>query len=302
MRKKIITTHLKNLRVLFFGTPEFSIPTLAMLLQQTQLLACVTQPDAPSGRGKKHTQSPVKQWSVHHDIPVLQPVSVSLKTHEGKNFYEQCKKMKPDIAIVVAYGNIIPSPLLSLPQFGFLNIHPSLLPKFRGPSPVPSAILAGENNSGVTIIKLDEGMDTGPILTQKIIPIAHDETTATLMKKCFTYGAKILFDILSRYIHGERLLTPQNDRFATITRMMNKNDGRITWTESPVLCDRKIRALNPWPGVYTICKGKRIKILAATLKSPAQLLITKVQPEGKTAMSYDDFARGYQCVFPPRST
>lgn len=297
-----MATDLNNLRVLFLGTPEFSIPTLEILLQQTQLLACVTQPDAPSGRGKINTPSPVKQWSLQHKIRVLQPISLSLKTHEGKKFYEHCKKMKPDIAIVVAYGNIIPPPLLSLPQFGFLNIHPSLLPKFRGPSPVPSAILAGENNSGVTIMQLDEGMDTGPILAQKIIPIAHDETTATLMKKCFTHGTKILLDILPRYIHGAQLLTPQNDHDATITRMINKNDGRITWKESPVLCDRKIRALNPWPGAYTICKGKRIKILTAVLQSPAQLLITKVQPEGKTIMSYDDFVHGYQCIFPPRST
>lgn len=291
---------LRSLRVVFFGTPTFAIPTLDLLCEQTNVIACVTQPDKPRGRGHRVEPSAVKQRAQILGIPVLQPRSLAQSSDDGQKFLEQWNAWKPDIAIVVAYGIIIPPHLLnqSAPSFGFLNVHPSLLPAFRGPTPIPAALCAGLTTTGVTIMKLDSGVDTGPILAQRVVPMTSDDTAVSLGSTCATVGAVLLCDTLPDYIAGLCVPERQQERHASITRQLRKEDGWIRWNEPPEIIERKIRAFSPWPGASTFCGTVRVKILRASLVSGA-LHIEEVQPEGKQKMPYADFLHGYQCSLPP---
>jgi len=238
---------LSRQRVVFFGSPTFAIPSLeALTAIAVPLVVVVTQPDKPAGRGHRVVSPPVSVWAKQHGIPVFQPKG--LKRPENRAFLDP---LKPDLLVVVAYGKILPAELLDLPTRGAVNVHASLLPRYRGPAPIAASLLAGDTETGVTIMVLDEGMDTGPILAQERIPIAADDTTETLGRKLSALGAQLLVPTLERWLSGNLSPAPQDDRRATICRMLSKEDGRIDWTKPAVEIERMIRAYTPWPGAWT---------------------------------------------------
>lgn len=281
------------IRVVFFGTPEFSIPSLQALLDDARfaVVGVVTQPDKPVGRKQILTASPVKQLALEHNIPVFQPTTVRQKKEEGQQFLGTFTDLQPDIAVVIAYGKIIPQVVLDVPTHGCINIHGSILPLLRGASPIQYTILEGHEEAGVTIMQMDAGMDTGDMLHIERIPVAERETSATLHDKLKVLGANVLCDVLVSYINGEITPQKQNDDEATYCSLIKKEDGLIDWSRTPEEIDRQIRAYTPWPGCYTILNDLRIKILEAHVQDGA-LNITRVQPAGKKPMSYEDFKKG----------
>ncbi len=283
---------MKNTRVVFFGTPDLAVTTLERLIAETTVVACVTQPDKPKGRTQELSPSPVKQTALQYGIKVLQPKTLKREKPSGALFYEQCVAMQPDVAVVVAYGKIIPEEYLSVPRFGFVNIHPSLLPQLRGPSPINFAIWNGVPKTGVTIMQLDAGMDSGPILGSTEIHLASDETAETLTDRVKLVGADLLMDVLPKFLDGRIQPQPQDHAQATYSRLITTADGQIDWSCTAEQVDRQIRALTPWPGCYAFCNEKRVKILQAH-PADGQLIIDRVQPEGKKPMAYADFLRGH---------
>ncbi len=297
MKSTKSTQQKSGLRVLFFGTPEFAVPSLQQCIQHFNVVGCVTQPDKPAGRNRSVQHSVIKTVALENNIPVHQPTSIRERTSVGKDFLELCESLHIDIAVVVAYGKIIPPELLKIPTHGFVNVHASLLPKHRGASPIQSAILQGDSSTGVTIMLLDEGMDTGPILSQKKVTISPADTSSTVHDSLKDIGADLLIPTMQQYISGEIEPRPQDDAAATETEIIKKTDGEICWTDSPEVIDRQIRAYTPWPGAYTFCNNKRIIILSAHLEEDA-IIIDTVQPENKKPMSYTDFIHGYpDCSF-----
>jgi len=281
------------IKVVFFGTPDFVIPILDSILQVTRLdlVSVVTNPDRPVGRKQILTPTPVKKWAVKHNIPVLTPEIVD------DNFKFQISNFKFDLGVLAAYGKILPSWLIDLFPQGILVIHPSLLPKYRGASPVQAAILNGDKETGVSIIKMDEKMDHGPIIHQFKIPINPDETTASLLEKSFNQTAKILPEIIksSYSFYPDRGLksNKQDDKQATYTKLIKKEDGFIPWKTlekakkaDGIEIERFIRAMTPWPGVWTINPQtqKRLKILKARLENE-KLIVDEVQWEGRKPTS-----------------
>ena len=276
-----------DLKVAFFGTGRLAqivLEKLTDLPYKPELV--VSAPDTKTGRGQKTQFSPVKQTALEHKIEVLQPNNLS-----DKNF-------KFDLAILVAYGKIIPEDILAIPKWGFINVHPSLLPKYRGPSPIQSAILADEKFTGVSIIKLDEEIDHGPILAQESIVIKKNNTHASLIEKLGILGVKLLAETLPKYLDGKLKPSPQDNLKATFTKRITKRDGAIDLQNppDPQTLDRMIRAYYPWPGVWTEIesrdksqesKNKIIKFLPGNL----------IQPEGKRAMSISEFRNGYPEAF-----
>ena len=281
------------IKVVFFGTPDFVIPILDSILQVTRLdlVSVVTNPDRPVGRKQILTPTPGKKWAVKHNIPVLTPEIVD------DNFKFQISNFKFDLGVLAAYGKILPSWLIDLFPQGILVIHPSLLPKYRGASPVQAAILNGDKETGVSIIKMDEKMDHGPIIHQFKIPINPDETTASLLEKSFNQTAKILPEIIksSYSFYPDRGLksNKQDDKQATYTKLIKKEDGFIPWKTlekakkaDGIEIERFIRAMTPWPGVWTINPQtqKRLKILKARLENE-KLIVDEVQWEGRKPTS-----------------
>jgi len=281
------------IKVVFFGTPDFVIPILDSILQVTRLdlVSVVTNPDRPVGRKQILTPTPVKKWAVKHNIPVLTPEIVD------DNFKFHISNFKFDLGVLAAYGKILPSWLIDLFPQGILVIHPSLLPKYRGASPVQAAILNGDKETGVSIIKMDEKMDHGPIIHQFKIPINPDETTASLLEKSFNQTAKILPEIIKRSysFYPDRGLksNKQDDKQATYTKLIKKEDGFIPWKTlekakkaDGIEIERFIRAMTPWPGVWTINPQtqKRLKILKARLENE-KLIVDEVQWEGRKPTS-----------------
>lgn len=247
------------MRIVFMGTPEFAVPALEKLVENHyEISAVVTQPDRPVGRGRALAPSPVKAFAVSHQLPVLQPESLKKPGIDGK-----LRTLRPDVIIVVAFGQLLPKQVLEIPPLGCLNVHPSLLPKYRGPSPVAGAILAGESKTGVTIMLMDEGWDTGPILAQRPVAILPDDTTGSLEKKLSLVGAELLIDVLPRWAAGQIKPQPQNPNQATYTKPITKNDGRIDWRMPADELALRCRAFNPWPSCFTFFGGKLLKILRA---------------------------------------
>lgn len=283
---------IKQTRVVFFGTPELAVPMLERLAETTTVIAAVTQTDKPKGRSQELSPSPVKVAALKYGIPVLQPKTLKREKSAGETFYQSFCALKPDVAVVVAYGKIIPAEYLSIPRFGFVNVHPSLLPSLRGPSPMQYAILQGVNPTGISIMVLDAGMDTGPVLAQELLTLSSAETAETLHDRVQIVGADLLVRTLKDYITGTIHPKQQNDSLATYSHLIDKSHGQIDWTRTDTEIERMIRAFTPWPGAFTYCQGKRIKILSAHLEHECLVLDT-VQPEGKRPMSYGDFARGY---------
>lgn len=318
------------LRIIYMGTPQFAVPALealikgrspgAVLPEGYDIATVITRPDKPVGRGQAIVFSPVKQTALAHDIPVWQPGS--FKRTENR---EALAAYRADLYIVAAFGQILPQEVLDLPRFGTLNIHASLLPKYRGVSPISEAILHGDTETGVTIMLIDAGIDTGPILLKRSISLSEDETTGSLTGKLADLGAQALLEALPLWVSGKITPVPQNHQAASHTRMLRKEDGEISWGEPAAILARKIRAYTPWPGTYTYWRGKLLKILSAhalphtaTTASTASttpgtvsllqnaghkalavttgdglLVIQQLQLEGKKAMSAEEFLRGY---------
>jgi methionyl-tRNA formyltransferase len=270
-----------------------------------------TQRDKRAGRGRPLVVSPVKKVAVEHQIPVIQPGT--LKSSEA---IEQLANFQPGLIVVAAFGFILPQQVLSLPEFGCLNVHPSLLPRHRGPAPIANAILCGDELTGVTLMLMDAGLDTGPILAQKEVGSSSMDTTGSLSRKLADVGAELLLETLPKWLRGELKPHPQDEAQATYSRMITSEDAEIDWHLPTVELWRKVRAYNPWPGAYTWCQGKRLIIheavpiseggrgkvgeVIALVKQPGIGVITgqstlglcQVQMEGKRAMSVQDFVRG----------
>ena len=301
-----------KVRTVFMGTPQFAVTILESLLSSPyQVLAVYTQPDKPAGRGRQVAFPPVKRLALEHGIPVIQA-----QTLKSSEVLEKLASLQPELIIVAAFGYILPPAVLSLPRFACLNVHPSLLPRHRGPSPVANTILCGDELAGVTIMLMDSGMDTGPILAQGKVGISFMDTTGSLSSRLADVGAKLLLEALPDWLGGKLEPQAQAESQATYSKLTTSEDAEIDWHLSAVELWRRVRAYNPWPGCYTWCQGKRLKIHEATpvedmaegeigeviaLKdSPGVGVITgrgtlglgQVQLEGKGKMSADDFVRG----------
>ena len=314
------------LKIIYMGTPSFAVPALEALIANRapglllpegyDIVSVITRPDKPSGRGKEVVFSPVKQAALAQSIPVWQPGS--LKRPEN---IEALAAYQADLYIVAAFGQILPQAVLDLPRYGTLNIHASLLPRYRGVSPISEAILQGERETGVTIMLIDAGIDTGPTLLKRAIPIAENDTTGSLTGKLADLGASTLLAALPLWIAGALPPRPQNEQEASYTHMLRKEDGAIDWHRSAARLARETRAYSPWPGSYTTWRGKLLKILEAhafTTSEPPNipsgtvmllkesgtpslqvatgegtLAPDRLQLEGKKAMKADEFVRGY---------
>ncbi len=280
---------LSGLRVLFMGTPTHTIPYIAALAASSaNLVGVITETDKPVGRKQVLTAPPAKQIAQILDIPVFQ--FESLRSAKAQALFDE---LRPDLVLVVAYGQIIPASLLEKPRLGFLNVHYSLLPELRGPSPHQTAILEGKNQTGYTIFQLDEQVDTGPILAQKKVDILPTDTSAHLIDKMVGESIQTLFSVLPDYISGKRQLRTQPETGASYTNKFTKEDGRIDWQRSAEEIDRQIRAMEPWPAAYTDIAGQHLIIHQSHLVDK-QLVIDIVQPAGKRPMHFRDYIRGNQ--------
>ncbi len=294
------------------GTPEFAVPMLERLVQEHySVVAVYTQPDKPEGRGRALKMSPVKMAALSRGLPAVQPDDL-----KDRAAAEQMALFQPDIIIVAAFGQILPRPVLDMPRFGCLNIHSSLLPRYRGAAPVAAAILAGEEVTGITIMLMDSGLDTGPIIAQERMMILPQDTTGTLSVKLSHMAAQMLHGVLPRWTAGEITPQPQNDAEATYTAAIKKEAGEIDWQLPAGDIWRRVRAYQPWPGAYTSWGGRRLEIIEAVARRggggkkvgevvPGQdeaafgvstgdgiLSIIRVQLQGKRAMPAVDFLRG----------
>lgn len=278
----------QNTRLLFFGTPELAVPSLAALLQAGfQIIGVVTQPDTPVGRQQLLTPPPVKVWAQEHDLTVSQPTKI--RTPE---FHAWFKKQQPDVCAVVAYGKIFPGSLLTVPRFGFINLHPSLLPELRGATPIQFAILNNLHRTGVTIMKMDEGMDTGPILTQTAIDLPARPTFRWLHDTLKHLGAEALVKALPLYLAGSLSPVPQ-PTVGTTCKLLERSMGDVRWELGAETIDRMWRAFQIFPGITIIDHQKRLKLVEVDLQNQS-LRIKKIQPEGKPIMTGLDFIRGYR--------
>jgi len=275
-------------RVLFFGTPAFTLPALERLAADTrwQIVGVVTQPDKPAGRKQQLTAPAAKVTAAKLGLPVFQ-----FPTLKDQAALQTIVSLNADVAVVVAYGKIIPAVILDSIPHGFLNIHPSMLPKYRGSSPIQSAMLAGERTTGVTVMILDAETDHGPILAQREVNILDDDTSESLHYSLACEGADLLLAVLPDYLDGKLKPTPQDHTAATFTEQLEKDDGKIDWRMSAEAIDRHIRAMTPWPGAWTDITGKRVKVLKAHLVDQG-LHLDVVQAEGKQPMDYGTYLRG----------
>jgi methionyl-tRNA formyltransferase len=302
-----------SVRIVFFGTPEFAIPSLEAVVgsgHEVQLV--VTRPDKPAGRHMHLTAPAVVAAARRLGLPLAQPDKLG-----GEEFTNRLRVLAPDAAVVVAYGRLISPRVLSIPRFGFVNVHPSLLPRHRGPSPIESAILSGDAETGVTTMLLDEGMDTGPILLQRSTPVGPRERTPELEARLSRMGAEILVETLAGLADGSVIPKPQDNALATVTGKLERKMGRIDWGSSAEELARRCRAFDPWPGLYASFRGSRLKvhglepgeprpgdeepgiILAASAAGVAVrcgggnvALVTEVQREGKRRIPADAFIIG----------
>ena len=303
------------MRIVFFGSPTEAVESLELLIAAGHDIAAVySQPDRRSGRGRNKTATPVKLFAIQSDIPVFTPKGLRNNVEE----LEWLTALKADAFVVVAYGRILPEEILQVPQMGVVNIHPSLLPKYRGPSPVVTAILEGENTVGVTIMLLDEGMDTGPILAQSTpMRLSGTERGGELQRALFREGASMLPNVLNGLQEGTLTAEPQDDTNASVTKLINRSDGQIDWASPAEHIERMIRAYDSWPGTFTSWNGKILKVLDAQISSAsasgpavgagvvvinegrvnvgtgsASIELKKVQLEGRQAIAAADFVLG----------
>ena len=296
------------------GTPALAIPVLKALLNTVEeVVGVYTQPDRPKGRGQVKEPSPIKEVALTKHLHVLQPLSL-----QSPHIHQELAALAPDLVVVAAYGKIIPPELLSIPPHGFLNIHPSLLPRYRGPSPVVTAILDGAGATGVSLMLMDEGMDSGSLLAQRRVLIQSRETAQALTLRLFRLGGELLAETLPLWIRGQIECQPQDLGQATYTKKIVKKDGEVRWEMTAEELDRRHRAFIPWPGLYTYWRGRMLKILGALaleedvpgdagLVVPVNQRVIEVgvttakgifglealQLEGRRAVSAQEFLRGY---------
>ena len=300
------------MRIVFMGTPDFSVPVLDALIEAGHEIAgVVTQPDKPKGRGKEVAMTPVKEKALEHGLSVYQPLKV--RTPE---FVQVLRELKPDVMVVVAFGQILTKEVLDIPPLGCVNVHASLLPKYRGAAPIQWAVIDGEKETGVTTMMMDEGIDTGDMLEKEIVPIEDEETGDSLHDKLMAAGARLIVSTLKKIQDGTIERTPQTDEETCYARMLKKDMGDVDWSLDAHAIERLVRGLNSWPGTYTKWNGKTVKIwkakavdreyegalgeavyvdketiLVKTGKGCLSLL--ELQPEGKKRMAADAFLRGY---------
>ncbi|MFA6353441.1 MAG: methionyl-tRNA formyltransferase [Candidatus Paceibacterota bacterium] len=279
----------KNLKFVFFGTPKLAVYVLEELAEAGYFpTLVVTSPDLKIGRGQYYDSPPVKKWAEAHNIPVLQPEVID------ESFVNILQEKKHDVFVLTAYGKILPKEILNIPKYGILNIHPSMLPRLRGPSPVRSAILNNERDTGTTIIVLDEKMDHGPIVIQENINLKDKDwppLLPILEEKLFRQGGKLLVQVVENYIKGKIISKPQDESKATYCEKIKKGDGLVDLLkDSPKEIYIKYCALYGWPGIYFIKNEKRVKITEATFLN-GELIIEKVLPEGKKEIKWQEFTR-----------
>ncbi|KNC66021.1 methionyl-tRNA formyltransferase [Pseudoalteromonas ardens] len=299
----------KSLRIVFAGTPDFAAKHLAALIaSHHDVVAVYSQPDRPAGRGKKLKASEVKTLALEHDLPVYQPHS--LKSDDAQ---AELAALNADVMVVVAYGLLLPKAILDTPRLGCLNVHGSILPRWRGAAPIQRAIWAGDKETGVTIMQMDEGLDTGDMLHIATCPIDEDETSASLYNKLAALGPDALVATLDKLAAGTLNAEPQDDAQANYAKKLSKEEANIDWQLDALQIERNIRAFNPWPVCYTQMQGQTVKIWQAKVVSqqgtPGQVLsadkcgitiacgeraltITQLQPQGKKPMSAQDFLNG----------
>jgi len=299
-------------RVVFMGTPEFAVPTLQRLITTQAVVGVFTQPDRPAGRGRAVQASPVKAVAEAHGIPVFQPASFKRQPEA----VDDLRGLAPDIAVVTAYGLMLPPAVLAVAPGGAINVHASLLPRWRGAAPIQHAILAGDAETGATIMLIDAGLDTGPILSQAVLPLPPDATAGTVGARLARLGADLLISTMPRWMRGEIVPRPQDDAAATHAPRLAREDGLLDWCRPAADLARRVRALDPWPGTFTPWGDGVVKVLAATSlpagdsrrSAPGTVIATPggpaviardgllrldvVQPPGKRAMSGAEFARG----------
>ncbi len=307
------------MRIIFMGSPAFAVhPLQALVTAGYTLAAVITQPDRPAGRKRVLTPPPVKVAALDLGIPVLQP-----ETLRDPAVIQQLNDLAPNVGVVAAYGEILRKTVLAIPPLGYLNIHPSILPLHRGPVPVVGAILAGDTETGVSIMKLNRGMDSGPLLAQERIPMPTDARAGDLNDQLFVQGATMLPDVLRRYANGEIIPREQDHSQATVTRLLKKTDGLLDWSQAAVFLERCVRAYDPWPGAYTHWHGQQVKVWSAAVHTDwlgaedtlpgtiigvdtnnhplvatgnGALALLTIQPAGKRAMGGKDWLAGQRDV------
>ena len=306
------------------GTPEFAVPSLKVLLDRGENVVCVvTQPDRPKGRGRKMMESPVKELALQASIPVLQPESV-----KGDDFLAELSKYQPDIIALTAYGKLLPESIINLPPLGTINVHGSLLPKYRGAAPIQWALINGETETGITIMQMDKGMDTGDILLQKKLPIGPEDTAGSLSVKMAGLGGEALGKALDLLRLDKLKPTKQDNNLASPAPLLHKRDGLVDWSHSAAQISCQVRGLDPWPITSTILSGKRLRLfspevadrslcLSCSLSEPGIictadrngllittgdgcLLIKEIQAEGSRRMTVEAFLTGH--VIQPGTT
>ena len=299
------------MNIVFMGTPEFALPTLEKIYNSSHsILSVITQPDRPKGRGQKHVDSPIKKFALENNLPLLQPATVNTK-----EFIASLLENRPDYIIVVAFGQILSETLLKVPKQFCINLHSSLLPKYRGAAPINRAILNGETRSGVTTMIMDKGMDTGDILLVDETPIEQNDDAQCLHDKLSEQGGKLVLETLSRLQKNDLLPTPQNSDLASYAPKLKKEESLIDWKIDAESIFNKIRGLSPWPGTHTLYNGKRLAILKGEIvlgessdrpghveritdtgievgTGKNRLKITELKLEGKKAMPVKSFLSG----------
>ena len=297
-----------NTKIVFMGSPDFALPTLQLLADHYSVVGVVTQPDRPAGRGRRLKAPPVKKLAQKLELAIIQPRRLS-----QSEAVEQVQTWAPDLIVVAAFGQLLGPEILELPPHGCLNVHASLLPRWRGAAPINAAILHGDTEAGITIMKMDPGLDTGPIISQRAIPIGPQETAGSLFNKLAPLGAELLIDTLPAYLRGEINPQPQDEAQATYAPKLSRSDGKLDFDQPAKQLARKVRAFHPWPGTYMRWHGDRLKIhqahaISATSPgvgvlsehecfpavgtSAGMLVLDKVQPACKKAMPGDAFLRG----------
>jgi len=295
-------------RLIFMGTPHFAVASLRACLELGEVVAVVTQPDKPRGRGQEVSFSPVKQLAVEKGLPVLQPAKI-----RGTDFAQQLKAFDAEAAVVTAYGKILPPDVLEAPRHGCVNVHASLLPRFRGSAPIQWALACGDAQTGVCLMKMDAGMDTGPVIARAVLPILPEDNSATLHDKLAALGGGLLREHLLAWLRGERFPQPQPSEGVVMAPMIKKEDGLLDFTRPAVELERRLRAFTPWPGAFTHFEGALLKVHAlqvgagqgvpgTVLRAGAEgievacgdgsVLLTSLQPEGKKPMTAQQFLAG----------
>ena len=294
-----------SIRIVFMGSPDFALPSLRALAKNYDVVGVVTQPDKPSGRGRELKSPPVKILAQELNIPILQPEKLRDTT--------QLEIWNPDLIVVAAFGQILKKNILDFPKHGCLNVHASLLPRWRGAAPINAAILVGDDETGITIMKMDVGLDTGDMLTKKSMRLMPDDTAGSAFQILSTLGAELLIETIPDYINGKIIPEPQINEQATYAPMLKKEDGKLNFNQSVYEIERRVRAMNPWPGAWFEWDGNLLKVMRVSISEEKSLgigsrfavegrgavmcadgaiVLEEVQPAGKKVMSGKSFLAG----------